>query len=131
MRRLAILTVVAALVGSIAPSAMGQGKGKGKNAPTAPVLAVVLTNDVNGDGLPNWGDSVTFNVTTTQNWNQVTLTCSQNGVGVYGAVWPFTPDVTLSSTAWQGGAADCTAVLISYDGKKNDSVGSVSFPVYE
>ncbi len=46
--------------------------------------------DNNGDGLPNWNDTVTFNVSTTAtDTPTVTLTCYQNGVGVYGASGGF------------------------------------------
>jgi hypothetical protein len=79
-----------------------------------------MSTDKNGDGLPNWGDTVTFNVSTTATTEPtVSLSCSQSGVVVYGATsgfyegypWPWTKYMTLSSGAWTGGAANCTATL--------------------
>jgi hypothetical protein len=129
MRRLTIVASVMVLAASIAPLALGQqgnGKSKGNNPGRDSFgLTLVMQNDVNGNGVPNWGDSVTFNVSTTESWNQVNLTCSQDGVVVYGAVWPNTPTVTLSSTMWHAGAADCTAVVIAFDSKK--VLASLSF----
>ena len=119
------------LVSPLAPTqhvtlAAKSGGGKGKNDPTAS-FALVMVTDINGNGLPDWGDSVKFDVSTTEIWNQVDLTCDQNGVGVFGAVFPWTPIITLSSTAWQGGAADCRAELIAFAGRKIDILASLTF----
>ena len=150
MKRLVILASVVALAGSsaacsrdnvnsgegsssvtLAPSALGEsaaldakggGKGGGKPGGTSgsSTLTLVMSADTNKDGLPNWGDTVTFNVSTTETTEPtVELLCSQSGVAVYGATagfydsypWPWTKYMTLSSTAWQGGAAECTATL--------------------
>ena len=105
--------------------------GKGKKDPTTSSLTLVMVSDINGDGLPNWGDSVTFDVSTTDTWNQVNVTCYQNGVGVFGAVLPWTPVVTLSSTIWRSGAADCTAELIAFAGRKYDTLALLNFAAYE
>jgi hypothetical protein len=120
MRRMMILASVVLVVASVPlVSAQGKGKGKGSNSVTGNLgLALKMQNDLNGDERPNWGDSITFDVSVSEEWNQVDVTCSQNGVGVYGAVWPLSPVVTLMSTAWGSGAADCTAVVISYATRK-------------
>jgi hypothetical protein len=116
-----------ALVENTTVSAMS-GAGKGRKDPTTSSLTLVMVSDINGDGLPNWGDSVTFDVSTTEAWNQVNVTCYQNGVGVFGAVLPWTPVVTLSSTAWRSGAADCTAELMAFAGRKTDTLALLNFP---
>jgi len=152
MRRLAILVSAAGLAASsvncanspgdnvpLSPSAFVKdatvsamsGAGKGKKDPTTSSLTLVMVSDINSDGLPNWGDSVTFDISTTETWNQVNVTCYQNGVGVFGAVLPWTPVVTLSSTAWQSGEADCTAELIAFAGRKNDTLAMLHFTAYE
>jgi hypothetical protein len=84
-------------------------------------ISLVMVTDRNGDGLPNYNDIVTFNVSTTsttQPW--VTLKCSQNGTLVYQASngifdISLNQKFTLASTAWAGGTADCTATLQNWD----------------
>jgi len=152
MRRLIIAISAAALAASsvncanslgdnapLSPSAVAKdttasamnSAGKGRKDPTTSSLTLVMVDDHNGDGRPNWGDSVTFDVSTTETWNQVNVTCYQNGVGVFGAVLPWTPVVTLSSSEWQSGEADCTAELIAFAGRKTETLASVSFTAYE
>jgi hypothetical protein len=67
--------------------------------------------DANGDGQPNYGDTVTFIVSTTvTDRPYVALECFQGGVEVYSAWAGFYPDFswtqdfTLKSQAWTGGA---------------------------
>jgi hypothetical protein len=81
-------------------------------------IALVMVTDVNSNGTPNYGDAVTFNISTTattQPW--VNLQCSQNGVLVaQGWNGFFVGSITgrnfgLYSPQWTGGAADCTAYL--------------------
>jgi hypothetical protein len=133
MRRLAVAAVAVVLAASFGSLALAQGKGKGKgNNPTASVAFTLgMVTDNNSDGLPNWGDQVTFNVSTPDtNDPHVQLICSQNGEVVYGASWPITPVLTLRSDVWQGGAADCTATAYYItDGTKKVPIGSLNFPV--
>ncbi len=85
-----------------------------------------MVNDANGNGLPNWGDTVTFSISTTATTSPyVNLSCHQNGVLVASADSGFfsgypwaTQNMTLKSTLWAGGAADCTATLY-YNGSKS------------
>ena len=95
-----------------------------------------MVTDNNGNGLPDWGDTVTFNVSTTATATpNVSLTCSQNGTVVYGAVsgffasypWPWTQNMTLSSPSWTGGAASCVAKLYYSTGTKTVYLASSSF----
>ena len=134
MRRFLILAAIVVMAWSAAPSALGQ-QGKGKkpgNQSSASTLNWVMYTDQNNNGYPNWGDAITFQVSTTETSNpQVQLTCYQNGDVVYGAVWPITPVLTLSSRAWTGGAADCTATAYYFNGSKNTTIASLNFTVWQ
>ena len=120
----ALLTVGIASAPAFAAKGGGSGKPTGgSTSGSSLTLATPLVNDLNGDGLPNWGDTVTFNVSTTATTAPyVDLTCSQSGTLVYSAtsgffdgyLWPWTKDMTLSSQSWTGGGADCTATLYYY-----------------
>jgi hypothetical protein len=88
------------------------------------------------DQVPNWSEDVTFTVATTATATpHVDLTCSQNGTVVYGATtgfydsypWPWTQVMNLASRDWSGGAADCTARLYYFDGKRQTTLKSLTF----
>jgi hypothetical protein len=95
-----------------------------------------MYTDTNGDGVPNWGDHVTFDVSTTATdkpW--VLVNCYQSGSWNYTQTHGFfalypSPNFTLASAAWTGGAADCTATLymVTANGNEKD-LASVSFHV--
>ena len=130
MRRLIALAAALVLATTVAPSAMGQqGKGKGKAGATSnSSLTLLLYSDFNGDGLPTWGDQISFQVVTDETTDpQVQVMCFQSGDVVFGAVWPITPVLTLSSRAWQSGAADCTATAYYFNGNKNTTIASINF----
>jgi hypothetical protein len=138
---LALALVPAALAGKPGGGGTGAGGGGhkgggGTSGGGSGSLSVVMVTDANGNGLPNWGDQVSFKVSTTATAEpNVSLTCSQNGVVVYGAVtgyyasypWPSTNVMTLSSTAWSGGAASCVAKLYYISGTSTVNLGSISF----
>ena len=135
MRRLAILASVMLLTASFSPSlfaqAQGQGKGKGKpNAAAVYGILLEIVND-NGNGLPDYGESVKFNVSTTATNPFISLSCYQGAAWVYAAGgmpvnWAF----TLASNSWSGGDAECTAtVYTTIDGSKTTTLGTLSFPV--
>jgi hypothetical protein len=123
----AALLVLAAL--TLAPVALADkggggnhGSGGGGNTTSGGTISLVMVSDANGDGLPNFGDRVTFAVSTTattQPW--VTAYCYQGGSLVYqqsNGIFPGSLNeiFTLGPTpAWQGGAADCTAYLQDWD----------------
>jgi hypothetical protein len=72
--------------------------------------------------LLHWGDTVTFNVSTTATTQPSVITdCLQNGAVVYRHYGFFYGDPSpsqnfvLKSAAWTGGAADCTATLYYID----------------
>jgi hypothetical protein len=119
-----------AVSGSEAASASGKGGGKpsggGGTSGGSGGLTLVMYADNNGNGLPNWNDTVTFNVSTTATTvPYVDLACSQNNAVVASASagffdsypWPSSRLMTLSSRTWTGGAADCTANLGYYNTK--------------
>ena len=133
MYRLTTLaSVLLLLSASLAPSVLAQGKGKGKGQ-NAPAYGIVLemVNDANGDDLPNFGDTVKFNVSTTATTPFVSLSCYQGttwvyAAGGYQADWNF----TLSSNSWPGGAADCTATLYTTtDGARTTTLATLAIHV--
>ncbi len=100
-------------------------------------LSLVLLNST--DGLPHYGQSVTFTVSTTATTQpSVSLYCYQNGVlvvagaaGFYpGYPWPGAQIFTLSGGSWTGGAANCTATLYYFNGKSNITLKTLNFQVY-
>jgi hypothetical protein len=141
--RTLLSVVITVLVLAVPPVALaGKGSGGGKQGGGATSgggsLSVAMVADTNQNGLPNWGDTIRFNVSTNATTEpHVNLTCSQNGVVVYGAAtgyyasypWPWTQNMTLSSQSWTGGAADCTAVLSAYSGTSSTTLATLSFHV--
>jgi hypothetical protein len=127
MRRLLIAaSVVAIAMWGVTAHAAGK---KNNRLGTEGTLKVVVATDQNFDGAPNYGDRITFEVNTTQTWNQLNVVCTQNGEPVYGTVWPFTSTPILSSQAWAGGAADCVATLIAFSGDRTTTIGAMTFTV--
>lgn len=100
-------------------------------------LATPLAYDANGDGVPNFGDAVKFDVTSTATTEPfVNLQCFQNGVlvangwkgyfeGSLDSDWSF----GLGSGAWRGGAAECTAWVNMYTTHGWQRLASTSFHV--
>jgi len=116
-----VAALVAALMVGTAFAGKGGGKagGGGGHKSGTGTLAVVMVSDANGNGAPNYGDTITFKVTSTLTNPYVNLTCTQNGVLVYSASagfydsfpWPGSQNMPLSSPSWTGGSAACKAVL--------------------
>jgi hypothetical protein len=85
----------------------------------------------------SYGGQVTFDVSTTETDQPlVNVRCYQGGIFVYDAwqgFWPgyYTdPVFTLSSGYWTGGAADCTARLVSFGSNgREKTLASVGFHV--
>ena len=133
--------LVAALV--LVPSALaGKGGGRpgggGGSTGGSGTIALTLLNST--DGLPNFGDEVTFAVTatsTTQPW--VRLKCFRNGTLVYeqaNGIFAnsLDRDFTLGPTpSWTSGAVDCTAYLqdwTNYSKGKIVTLATLNFHVY-
>jgi hypothetical protein len=113
------LLVVGLMAGSVFAAPGGKGGGKGKPGGSSGSLALVMVSDANGNGAPNWNDTITFNVTSSSDSPYVSVKCYQGGTLVYGAdagfydsyPWPGARNMPLSSPAWTGGAASCNATL--------------------
>lgn len=140
LARIAIAVSIAALVLALVPTALAgkggkPGGGSGGSTTGSGSFSLVLLNS--SDGLPHWGQLVTFNVSTSASRPFVSLQCFQGGMLVYSASvgyyddYPWRKDFTLSSYAWSGGAADCTAQLYSYSSTGKKSVmGTMGIHVY-
>jgi hypothetical protein len=145
MGRLVVGTALIAAVTAIAMSAgrtlhtvdakSGSTAGGGTSGSSS--LTLVVLNST--DGLPHWGQDVTFNVATTAtNEPYVSLNCSQNGTMVYGASagffpsypWPGSQIFPLASPSWTGGGANCTATLYFVNGKRTITLKTLTVQVY-
>ena len=134
MRKSIIAASLMVVAAGFAPSvlAQGQGKGKNKNETAIPYgISLAVIADANGNGLPNAGDSVRFNVSSATATPFVSLTCYQGTSLVYAAGgYPVDFVFMLRSGAWTSGAADCTATAYTtVDGTKTTTVGTLSFEV--
>jgi hypothetical protein len=133
---LALFAVLLLLVPA-AFAAKGGGKpGGGGSGGSGGISLAPLVNDANANGLPNVGDTVTFNISTTATQPYVNLLCYQNGVlgynswrgyfaGSLDSSWNF----NLGSGGWTSGAADCTAWLGVYTRQGFQRLASTSFHV--
>lgn len=140
--RLAFLAVLGVLVLVAVPAALaGKGGGGGKasgSGTTSGSFSTVMVYDANGDGLSNWNDQITFNVTSTAAYPMVNLSCYQGTtqvdnqtVGFYSS-WPWSQDYTLSHWYYwpTDSAADCTATLYYQNAKGNNvTLATKSFHV--
>ena len=134
--RIALSTaLVLALV--LVPTALaGKGKPGGGTTGGGGSLGLVLLDS--SDGLPHWGQNVTFNVSTTATTRPyVTLDCHQGGAWVSSMTAGFFPDYPwgqvfgLSSSSWASGAADCTADLhYSNRNGRKVTLATLTFHVY-
>ena len=148
--RLVLLTVLGVFVLALVPVALagkgGAGGGGGGHKPggggggttgSGTISLAPLVKDTNGNGLPNFGDTVMFNVSTTATTQPyVHLQCYQNGVRViegwrgYFADSLDYPYFGLWGGTWAGGAADCTADLMKGTTASGyTKLGSTSFHV--
>ena len=106
--------LVVGLVAGTAFAAKGGGQERSGS------VSLVMVQDTNGNGLPNWAEVVTFDVSTTADKPYVNVRCYQDGAfvydawaGFYGGAW-FGQTFTLSSSYWTAGSADCTARLVTW-----------------
>ena len=141
--RIAFAAAVLVLALTLVPFALaGKGKPGGHGGSTGSgtgTISLVLLNST--DGLPHFGQKVTFNVSTTSTqYPWVDVKCSQNGSVVYhqaNGIFPTSLNqiFTLGPTpSWTGGDADCVAALQNWDSySKNGSITTIttmSFHVY-
>ncbi|MGH2837414.1 MAG: hypothetical protein ACRDJY_03585, partial [Thermoleophilaceae bacterium] len=148
MKRIAAATLEASLVtaltfGLIAGSVFaakggnrGGGSGGGGTSYSGSLWLAPLVVDNNGNGAPNRGDVVTFNISTNNPAPFVQLECFQGGSlvllgrkgyfeGSLDTNWNF----GLSSGVWQSGAAECTGSLVYYTKRGWSKYASTSFHV--
>ena len=138
---IAVGLLAAAIVSGPALAARGGGGGPkgggGSNGGTGTIALAPLVVDHNGNGLPNYTDVVTFNISTTATSTPyVNLVCTQNGVLVangWRGYWADSLDTTwnfgLEAGGWPGGAAECTAYLKMQTKQGWSVLGSTSFGV--
>jgi hypothetical protein len=136
---IAVLALAATAAGAAPkPGSHGGGKGGGGTTGGSGSLKLVIESSSSTDGLPHWGDTVKFDVTTTATTEpHVSLKCYQGGTLVYTTQtgyyasypWPWTQDMTLSSGAWTGGGADCTAKLYYFSGTSTVDLSTLGVTV--
>ena len=135
-----ITAIVFGLVGGVigwaafaAPHHGGGGGNKGTNT-----ISLVVSSDVNGDGLPNYGDTITYNVSSTVTTApSVHTVCTQNGTVVLngdttfydGNPFAYTNYIPLHTGAWTSGAADCTATMYYNSHNKQVTLATLNFHV--
>ena len=137
--RIALTAACVVLCLALVPAALaGKGRPGGGTGGSGGTIALRMVFDANGNSLPNWDDTVTFDVSTTATSSpELKLTCYQGGVAVYWtqtayyAGYPFawTQMMSLQSGAWTQGAADCTAVLYYSSGRKTVTLATKNFHV--
>ena len=128
---LALALVPAALAGKGGKPGGGGGGHQSGGSGSGSTITLVMVADQNANGLPNWNDSITFNISTTATANPyLSVRCYQGGTLVYSAdagfypsyPWPGARMMPLYSPSWTGGAATCTATL-------NDGLSTLNFNV--
>jgi hypothetical protein len=137
-RRFALAAAVLSVaVLTLVPTAFAGkgGGGKPTGGSSGASLSLSLVTDVNGNGAPNLGDTVTFNASTTATTEpHVRVQCFQgatlvysNQAGFYASYpWPWLENMTLN---WTSGAADCTAQVYYFAGSKTVWSTSLGFHV--
>ena len=130
--------VYAVLQSSAAPAA-DKSTGKSRRSETGVINRLVMEIDRNGDQLPNYRDTIHFDITTTAATPYINLLCTQNGVKVYEG-WQayydsaFNPTRTfgLSAEIYGGSEAlpsDCTAKLVGEINYKTAILNTFNFTV--
>jgi hypothetical protein len=131
-----ILVLSLALVPAAFAGKGGGGNGGGGGG--ASTLSLVLSTDTSGNGVANWGDTVTYDVSTSAtSAPQVRTSCSQNSAVVLtanasfyaGNPFAYMEYVPLQTGMWTSGAADCTAVMYYTSGKRTVTLKTLSFHV--
>jgi hypothetical protein len=120
---LAEASLVALLVvGLIAGTALAAKGGGPRTSYTGWISLAPLVSDANGNGLPNRGDVVTFDISSTSSAPYVLLDCYQGDrlvlsgrKGYFESSLDTNENFGLASGLWAAGTdADCTASLAAY-----------------
>jgi hypothetical protein len=134
----ALLLLVPAAFAAKGGGTGGSGKPSGGSAGGSGSIKLVILTSSSTDGLPHYGDTITFNVSDPASATpHLQLQCFQSGTMVYTSVtgyyagypWPWTQDMTLSTAAWTGGGASCTATLYHFTAKGTAYDGTLNFAV--
>ena len=129
VRRRRVVAGIAGLMLVFAPAASAGKGGGGSTSGTSSSMRLVTLDSA--DGVPRWGQRIRFEVSTTATSQpHVSVDCYQGGARVYiattgyydGYAWPQTQTMTLSSTAWTGGAADCQSELYMLSNRGSKTV---------
>lgn len=132
----ALVAVAAAYTTADAAKAGGGGGGKhGSGTSYTGSFSLVLMNST--DGVPHWGQQVTFKASSNAPYYFVELDCSQSGTVVFQQSagfypgYPWSQTYTLKSAAWTGGGASCSAQLYSAnsDGTNKQVMSTMAFQV--
>ena len=114
----------------------GGGKPGGGGNVAGNALTIGMVRDANANGAANWGDTITFQVTSTSDKPFVRVDCYQGGTWVYSgsvgffAAYPWAKEFILRNSLWTGGAANCTATMYTTkDGIRITNLMTHSFEV--
>ncbi len=125
--------LVVGLMAGTAFAGKGGAAGKPGGGTTGDSLALVLAS---GDTVANYGDTVTFTVSTSATRPFVSLNCYVGGTLIYSASagffpdYPWSKDFVLSSNGWTSGPADCTARLYTTrDGIRTTTLATLAVRV--
>ena len=131
----ALIVLPAAFAGKGGNGPSGGGGG-GKPSGGGGSLSLVMVVDNTGNDAPDYGDTVTFNVTTGAERPYVSVHCYQGGSLVYAASagfyadYPWSTNFGLRTTTWTSGGADCTAKLYTTkDGSRITTLATLNFVV--
>ena len=132
---IAALVLDLALVPAAFAGKGGGSGGGGSTGGTGSSLSLVMVSDTGSAG-PSFGDTITFNVSTSASFPSVQLACSQNGVLVYTSTRGFYPtymwsdNYLLEGGNWAAGAASCTATLYTTNKRgSSTTIATLSVPV--
>lgn len=133
---LAEASLVALLIVGLMAGTAFAGKGGGKPGGGTTSGNSLTVVDMDGDGVINYGDSVTFRLTTTASRPFVSVNCYQGGAWVYAASvgyfadYPWDQWFTLATSSWPAGSGECTAQLYtSRDGIRINVLATTAFSV--
>lgn len=125
-----------ALALALVPAAFAAKGGKPAGGGTAPSGSSIRLVLLDGATEVRYGGRITFEVTSSAEKPYVNLRCYQGTafvydgwVGYYAGAW-FSQYFTLSGAYWTGGAADCTARLVTFGRNGSErTLSSLSFHV--
>ena len=108
-------------------------------------FALRMVYDYNSNGFPTWGDTLTYDVytTSTPNCVNVSTRCYRDGVLIAardavvdskgGAClwdpWPWTINMTLETSLWTSGPADCIGTMYISTARKDYILKVLKFHV--